>query len=150
MYLYSDASEYKYPLGGLGKYDTSSEIGKRKREFVCQWAEVKLRLIVLRTCTCGVISHLYRNKLDVIERGEGGSGAKALVGGLRRDPPPPPPPPGSRSGSLFGGFLRRSSRYNKVQFYCRFAGRERALFLHIPDKIKKIQKILDSIDRFYK
>ena len=29
-----------------------------------------MRLIVLRTCTCRVISHLYRNELNVAERGE--------------------------------------------------------------------------------
>ena len=62
------ASEYKQ-LDCLGAYDTLSEIRKRKREFVCRGAEFKLRLIVLRTCTCGVISHLYRNKVDVAERG---------------------------------------------------------------------------------
>ena len=43
----------------LDSYDTSSEIGQRKREFVCRGAEVKLRLIVLRMCACGVLSHLY-------------------------------------------------------------------------------------------
>ena len=64
------ASEYKQ-LDCLGTYDTLSEIGKRKREFVCREAVFKLRLIILRTCTCEVISHLYRNKLDVAERGEG-------------------------------------------------------------------------------
>ena len=56
----------------LGKYDTLSEIGKRKREFVCRGVGVELRLIVLRTCTCGVISHVYLNKLDVAERGKEG------------------------------------------------------------------------------
>ena len=55
----------------LGAYDILSEIRKRKCEFVCRGAEFKLRLIVLRTCTCGVISHLYRNKLDVAKGGRG-------------------------------------------------------------------------------
>ena len=64
----SSASSYKQ-LNCLGAYNTLSAIRKRKREFVCRGAEFKLRLIVLRTCTCGVISHLYRNKLDVAERG---------------------------------------------------------------------------------
>ena len=75
------ASDYKQ-LNCLGAYDTLSEIGKKKREFVCRGAEFKLRLIILRTCTCEVISHLYRNKLDVTEREEGVQGVKALMGGL--------------------------------------------------------------------
>ena len=33
---------------------------------------------------------------------------------------------GSRGGAPFGGFLCRSSRYNKVQFHCCSIGRERA------------------------
>ena len=41
-----------------------------------------MRLIVLRTGTCGVILHLHRNKLDVAEKGEDGPGAEAPVGGL--------------------------------------------------------------------
>ena len=57
-------------------YDTLSEMGKRKREFVCRGAAVQLRLIIPRTCICGIISHLYRNKLDVAERGEGGPGGE--------------------------------------------------------------------------
>ena len=57
-------SEYKQS-DCLGTSDTLSEIEKEKRIFVCQEAEVELRFIVLGTCTCGVISHLYRNKLDV-------------------------------------------------------------------------------------
>ena len=103
-----------------GTYDTLSEIGKRKREFICRGAEVKLRLIVLRTCTCVVISHLYRNKLDVAERGEegpGGEGPGGRSGGRG-------PSPGSSGRAPFGGFLWRSSWYNKVKFYCRSAGRE--------------------------
>ena len=44
-------------LAVISAYDALSEIGKRKREFVCRGVEVKLRLIQLRTCTCGVISH---------------------------------------------------------------------------------------------
>ena len=82
------ASEYKH-LDCLGTYDTLSEIGKRKREFVCRQAEFKLR-----TCTCEVISHLYCKKVDVAERGKEVQRAKAPVGGLGgRAPPPPPPPP---------------------------------------------------------
>ena len=41
-----------------------------------------MSLIVLHTCTCEVI-HLYRNKLDVVDREEGGPGGEG---------------PGSRSG----------------------------------------------------
>ena len=41
------ASEYKQ-FDCPGAYDTLSEIGKRKREFFCRGAEVKLRLIVLQ------------------------------------------------------------------------------------------------------
>ena len=61
------ASEYKQ-FDCLG---TVSKIGKRKREFVSRGAEVKLRLIVYcvraHACTCGAISYLYRNKLDVAD-----------------------------------------------------------------------------------
>ena len=112
------ASEYKHVLDCLGTYDTLSEIGKRKREFVCQGAGIKLRLIVLRTCTCGVISQSCHNKLDVAERGEGGPKGEG---------------PGERSGRQdpSRGFHCRSSRNNKVQFYCRSAGRERALSLPV-------------------
>ena len=85
----------------LGVYDTLSEIGKRKREFICWGAEVKLRLIVLRMCKCGVISHFYRKKLDVAERGEGGPGSESS--GWRASPPPPIPR-GSGVESLSGGF----------------------------------------------
>ena len=67
------ASEYKQ-CDCLGTYDTLSKIGNRKPEFVCRGAEVELRLIVLRTCTCGVISHLCHNKLDVVECRKGGPG----------------------------------------------------------------------------
>ena len=63
-------SEYKQ-FDCLGA--TLSNIRKRKREFVYRGAEVKLRLILLRTCTCGIISHLYRNKVDAAERVERGS-----------------------------------------------------------------------------
>ena len=73
------------PQSGITTYDTLSEIGKRKREFICRGEEVKLSLIVLRTCTCEVISHFYRDKLDVAERGEGGPGGEG---------------PGGRSGVL--------------------------------------------------
>ena len=51
-----------------------------KREFICRGAELKLRLIVLRTGTCGVVSHLYCNKLDVAERGEVGPGREGPGG----------------------------------------------------------------------
>ena len=44
------AFEYKQ-FDCLDPYDTFSEIGKRKREFTYRGAEVKLRLIVLCTCT---------------------------------------------------------------------------------------------------
>ena len=84
----------------LGTYDTLSEIRKKNREIVCREAEVKLRLIGLRTCTFRVISNLYRNKLDVVERGDGGSGGKAPEGCLGASPPPLPP----RGGASFGGF----------------------------------------------
>ena len=73
------ASEYKQ-LDCLGIYDTLSEIGRRKREFVYREAEFKLRLIIRRTCTGEVISHLYRNKLDVAERGERGPGGEGPSG----------------------------------------------------------------------
>ena len=91
------ASEYKQ-FDFLGTYNTLFKIGKRKREFVCRGGEVKLRLIVLRTCTCGVISRLYREKLDVAERGEGGPGGegpgvRSGGGGLQ-----------SRGGAPFGRF----------------------------------------------
>ena len=102
---------------------------KRKREFVCQEEEVKLRLIVLRTCICGVMSHPYHNKLDVAERRKRVQGAKAPVAGLGGEVPP-----GVQVRSPFRGLLCRLSRYNKVQFYCRSAGRERALSLPISDK----------------
>ena len=120
------ASEYKQ-FDCLGTYDTSSETGKRS---VCRGAEVKLRLIVLRTCTCGVILHLHRNKLDVAERGGRGSRGrrprwKVWLARVH---------PWSRDDAPFGGFFCRSSLYNKVQFYCRSAGRERALYLPISDK----------------
>ena len=86
------AFEYKQ-FDCLRTYDTLSETGKRKREFVCRGVEVKLRLIVLRTCLCELLSCLYRNKLDVAERGgkegKGVQGSKAPVGGLGREPPPP-------------------------------------------------------------
>ena len=89
-----------------------------------------MRLIIPRTCTCKVISHLYRDKLDVAEReggGPGGEGPSGRSGGSG-------PPSGSRGGAPFGGFLCLSPRYNKVQLYCRSAGRQRALFLPISDK----------------
>ena len=82
------ASEYKQ-FDCLGTYDTLSEIGKRKREFVYRGAEVKLRLIVLRTYTYAVISYLYRNKLDVAEKGEEGPGGEGAGGRSRgRNPSP--------------------------------------------------------------
>ena len=64
------ASRYKQ-FNCQGTINNLSEIGKRKHEFVCRGTEEKLSLIVLSTCTCGVISHLNRKKLDVAERGEG-------------------------------------------------------------------------------
>ena len=110
------------------KYDTLSEIEKRKREFVCRGAEVKLRLIVQRTCTCGVISHFYRNKLDVAERGDGGPGGEGL-GGRSRASSPPPPPASPGAEALSGSFsaARRSTikcnfpaapQAGKERFFC--------------------------------
>ena len=95
-----------------------------KREFVCRGAEVKWRLFVLHTFTCGVTLHLSRNKLAA--RGKGGPGGEGPVGGL------PPPRPGPGAVPLSGGFsaVRRGK---KVEFYCRFAGRKTALFLPISD-----------------
>ena len=61
---------------------------QRKHEFVCQDEEVKLHLIVLRTCICGVISHPYHYELDVAERGKRVQGAKAPVAGLGGEVPP--------------------------------------------------------------
>ena len=72
LVVYSDA----VLRGCLSTYDTLSEKGKIKREFVCRGAEVKLRIIVLRTRTCGVISYLYRNKLDVARGGGQGVGGE--------------------------------------------------------------------------
>ena len=66
MYIGSQVGVHKQ-FDCLDTYDTLSEMGNRKREFVCRGAEVELRLIVLRTCTCEVISHPYRHKLEVDE-----------------------------------------------------------------------------------
>ena len=63
-------SSYKHLLNCLGTYNTLFEIRKGKHKFVCRGAEVKFHLIVLRMCICGVISYLYRNKLDIAGRGE--------------------------------------------------------------------------------
>ena len=109
----------------LGTYGTLSEKGKRKREFVYRGAKVKLRLIILRACTSGLISHLYRKKLHVSEKGSRGRRPRWEVWG--RTPP-------SRSMRA-AGFFCCSFRYNKVQFYCRPTGRAKALFLPILDKI---------------
>ena len=111
------ASDYKQ-FDCLSTYNTLSQIRKTKRS------------IVLRTRTCGVISNLHRNKIDVAKRGSRGQRPRCKIWWVS----PPPPHPGSRSRAPFGGFLHRSSRYNKVQFYCRSAGMERALFLPISDK----------------
>ena len=87
-----------------------------------------LRLVVLHTCTCRVISHLYRNKLDVAKKGKGGPRGEGPGGSSGRR--------GSSSGSSSRAPFRGVSlRYNKVQFYCRSASRERALSLPISDKI---------------
>ena len=77
--------------------------------------------------TCRVISHLYRKKLNVAERGFKGPSVGGLGNKTR-------PPPRSRGGAPCRGFLYRSSRYKKVQFYCHSAGGERALFPPISDK----------------
>ena len=64
-----------------------------------------MRLTELRTCTCGVISNLYRNKLDVAERGEGGLGGEGPGGKSGGEPPPlPPTPEGLGAKPLLGGF----------------------------------------------
>ena len=88
--------------------------------------EFKLRLIILRTCTCEVISHLYRNKLDVVERGGGVQAAKAPVGGLGGEAPPP----GPGAEPLLSGFS--AARHGTIK--CNFtaapqAGKERFLCL---------------------
>ena len=83
---------------------------------------------MLRTCICEVISHLYRNKLDVAQRGKGVQGAKAPVRGLG-DEPLPPGGPGAEP--LSGGFsaARRgiikcnftaAPRAGKGRFLCLF------------------------------
>ena len=46
--LCTEAVEYEQ-FDCLGTYDILSKIGKRKREFVCRGAKVKLRLIVLHS-----------------------------------------------------------------------------------------------------
>ena len=94
------ASEYKQ-ADCLGTYDTLSEIGKRKREFVCRGAKFKLRSIILRTCTFEVISHLYRNKLDVAQREGRGPGDEGPSGRSGRASPPPHQGPGAEP--LSGG-----------------------------------------------
>ena len=53
------------------------------KQYDCLGAGVKLRFILLRTCTCVVILHLYRNKLDVAERGSRGRRSRLEVWGVR-------------------------------------------------------------------
>ena len=125
--LYADAEFNVRAEGKDGKtaseymilYDTLSEIGKKKREFVCRETEVKLRSIVLRMWTCRVISHLCRNKLDVAERGKGVQGAKAPVGGL----PPPPCVLGAFSAARRGTIkcnFTAAPKAGKERFSCLF------------------------------
>ena len=105
------------------------KIEERKREFVYRGAEVELRLIVLRTCTCGVISHLYRNKLDIAERGERGSGGEGF-GGRSRGQAPPPSRPEARADPLSGGFFAARRGTIKCNFIAApQAGKERFLCL---------------------
>ena len=80
----------------------------------------------MRTCTCGVISHLYRNKLDVAEKGKEGPGAKALVGRLRAVTPPQ----GPGTEPLSGGFSAARRRTTKCNFTANpQAGKKRFLCL---------------------
>ena len=62
-----------------------SGIGKRKREFVCRGTEIKLRLIVMRTCTSGVHIFIVTN-LTLPKGRKGVQKAKAPVGDLGGDP----------------------------------------------------------------
>ena len=100
------------------------EIGKRKREFLCPEAKFKLRLITLHTCTCEVILRLYRNKLDIAQRGEGVRGGESVSG---RSVPPLWSP---EAEPLPGGFS--AARHDTIK--CNFtaaprAGKERFLCL---------------------
>ena len=122
------ASEYTQ-FDCLGTYDTLSEIGKKKREFVCRGVEVKLRLIVLRTCACGLIPHLYRNKPDVVEREEGGPGSESSGGRSGGEAPTRGPGAEPLSGGS-GGFS--AVRHGTMK--CNFtaapqAGKERFLWI---------------------
>ena len=93
-----------------------------------------MRLIVLRTCTCGVISHLYRNKIDVAERGEGGPGGECP--GSRSGGEAPSRGPGA--GPLSGGFSAARRDTIKCNFTAGLqAGKERFLCLF---QIKFIMK----------
>ena len=87
-----------------------------------KFVSIKMWRYPARTQVCQFVCQGTEVKLRLIilRGGEGGSGGKG---------------PGSRSGAPFGGFPCRSSWYNKVQLYCRSAGKERALFLPISDKI---------------
>ena len=140
-------------LDCLGTYDTLSEIGKRKREFVCRGAEFKLRLIILRACTCEVISHLYRNNLDVANMGKGSRGRKPQweVWGAR-------PPLGVQGRSPFRvvslplGTIKRNftaaPRADKERFLCLF--QIKGIFAQGFTKFKFWAKSLLSKVFFYK
>ena len=85
-----------------------------------------MRLIVLRTCTRGVISHLYRNKLDVAERGEGGPGGEGPVESSGGEAPSR----GSGAEPLSGGFSAARRGTIKCNFTVPLqAGKKRFLYL---------------------
>ena len=116
---------------------------KRKREFVYQEEEVKLRLIVMRTCICDVISHPYHNRLDVAERWNRVQGMKAPVAGLGGEVPPRGPGAEPLSGI---------SVTCRGKIKCNFtaapqAGKERFLFLLL---IKIIINLYYSTSTFIK
>ena len=67
----------------------------------------------MRTCTCGVISHLYRNKLDVAKGGKEVQEVKAPVGGLGWRGPSAE----SRGGASYRVF---SPQAGKERFLCLF------------------------------
>ena len=108
------ASEYKQ-FDCLGTYDTLSEIGNRKREFAWRGAELKMRLIVLRACTCGVI----------LRRGEGGPGGEGPGGrsGVRPHGPGTEPLSGDSSAAHRGTIrcnFTTAPQAGKERFFCLF------------------------------
>ena len=82
-----------------------------------------MRSIILRTCTCEVISHLYRNKLDVARREGRAPGDKGPSGRSGSEAPPR----GLGAEPLSGGFSAPPQ-----------AGKER--FLSILDKEVYLKK----------